>query len=352
MIPSLAEFAASMVYLMWHARQPLRHGISSRSAASANPAFKRFVLQVLTATRLTESVVYLAMKFIAILLYSNPTIEGDEGSEYRLLIVALMLSNKFLDDITFTNKTWAEVSGMKLQDLNVMEAEFLDALDYNIFVRDTEYNHWKTVLDRCRERARMTCFESSPEREEFIRVTLVSLGLKEDARKQEERYRREQQEERQKRESQLQKERLAWEVLQQSNYHRRDYGSNTMNLHFSPLNSSHNRHHRIQKQTHLPSPSRFVTPPPPISRHSLPKVPIHHHHHHHHQEEGEQVNNNDGTYYFRRCQEFNPIRANRFHSQPFAATWDPFNTEQDLFSSHPLVQPQNVNTFLSWRNYN
>ncbi|KAI9006696.1 hypothetical protein CLU79DRAFT_550009 [Phycomyces nitens] len=286
---------------------------------------------VLTATRLTESVVYLAMKFIAILLYSNPTIEGDEGSEYRLLIVALMLSNKFLDDITFTNKTWAEVSGMKLQDLNVMEAEFLDALDYNIFVRDTEYNHWKIVLDRCRERARMTCFDSSPEREEFIRVTLVSLGLKEDARKQEERYRREQQEERQRRESQLQKERLAWEVLQQSNYHRRDYG-NTM-LHFSPLTNKH----RIQKQSHLPSPSRFVTPPPPISRHSLPKVPIH--------------QNNDATY-FRRCQDFNPIRVNRFHSQPFAATWDPFSTEQDLFSSHPLVQPQNVNTFLSWRNYN
>lgn len=50
-----------------------------------------YLKQVLTATQLQESVVYLSLKYIAILLQSNPTIEGAEGSEYRLFIVALML---------------------------------------------------------------------------------------------------------------------------------------------------------------------------------------------------------------------------------------------------------------------
>jgi hypothetical protein len=45
----------------------------------------------LTATQLQESAVYLSLKYIAILLQSNPSIEGAEGSEYRLFIVALML---------------------------------------------------------------------------------------------------------------------------------------------------------------------------------------------------------------------------------------------------------------------
>lgn len=50
---------------------------------------------MLTATQLQESAVYLSLKYIAILLQSNPTIEGAEGSEYRLFIVAMMLGKIF-----------------------------------------------------------------------------------------------------------------------------------------------------------------------------------------------------------------------------------------------------------------
>ena len=60
---------------------------------------------MLTATQLQESAVYLSLKYIAILLQSNTSIEGAEGSEYRLFIVALMLGKTsqaepllFIDD--------------------------------------------------------------------------------------------------------------------------------------------------------------------------------------------------------------------------------------------------------------
>lgn len=48
-------------------------------------------IQVLTATSLKESVVYLCLKYVAMLLQLNPNMEGSEGSEYRLFVVALML---------------------------------------------------------------------------------------------------------------------------------------------------------------------------------------------------------------------------------------------------------------------
>ncbi|ORZ07912.1 hypothetical protein BCR42DRAFT_442507 [Absidia repens] len=200
--PTLADFAASIVYLMWHARKPFlvaatkpsspyRHSFSSSVSGNASPAFKRFCLQVLTATQLSESAVFLALKYIANLLESNPSIEGAEGSEYRLFIVALMLANKFLDDNTFTNKTWSEVSGMKVQDLNIMESEFLEALEYHLFVREEEYMTWKSVLDTCRQRygqqhALMMMMPTntttladphSLQRQEWITSTLHSLGL-------------------------------------------------------------------------------------------------------------------------------------------------------------------------------
>lgn len=51
---------------------------------------------MLAATQLKESAVYLSLKYIAILLKTNPSIEGAEGSEYRLFIVALMLGKLFI----------------------------------------------------------------------------------------------------------------------------------------------------------------------------------------------------------------------------------------------------------------
>ncbi|KAI8970321.1 cyclin-domain-containing protein [Mycotypha africana] len=221
----LADFAAMMVYLMWHTRKMIRSADTPHSSASsspvygntswmwqktkkpssttsphshvhpgpflhpsayyyynnASPAFKKFCYQVLTSTQLKESAVYLSLKYIAILLKSNPSIEGAEGSEYRLFIVALMLANKFLDDNTFTNKTWSDVSGMKVHDLNVMEAEFLEALDFNLFVRDYDYRIWKHLLEECRHRAQLYQYyqqhSSSQRQQQLILDILQILGL-------------------------------------------------------------------------------------------------------------------------------------------------------------------------------
>ncbi|KAI9300229.1 hypothetical protein BJ944DRAFT_188548 [Cunninghamella echinulata] len=171
----LADFSATIVYLMWHSRKSCTTG--NRMNGNASPAFKRFCFQVLTSTQLTESAVYLGLKYICHLLESNPSIEGAEGSEYRLFIVALMLANKFLDDNTFTNKTWSEVSGMKVQDLNIMESEFLEALEYTLFVREDDYKKWKSILDYCRGKMATPCWSHVHQRQNFIISTLQCLGL-------------------------------------------------------------------------------------------------------------------------------------------------------------------------------
>ncbi|KAI8966981.1 cyclin-domain-containing protein [Mycotypha africana] len=170
----IAEFASTMVYLMWHVRRQSvidLHSTSKLSPSSAavsdrlnsgqnleqtkvtvnmanmtSAAFKKYCRQVLTATQLSESVILLSLKYIAMLLQNSPNIQGADGSEYRLFTVALMLANKFLDDNTFTNKTWSEVSGMKVMDLNIMEIEFLDVLHFNLTISKEEYERWRTAL--------------------------------------------------------------------------------------------------------------------------------------------------------------------------------------------------------------
>lgn len=56
--------------------------------------FRKWVYNVLSTTQVTQNVILLALLFIYRLKLSTPQIKGREGSEYRLLTVALMLGNK------------------------------------------------------------------------------------------------------------------------------------------------------------------------------------------------------------------------------------------------------------------
>lgn len=51
-----------------------------------------------------------------------------------------MLANKILDDHTYTNKTWSDVSGLPLVMLNDAEMEFLKGMDFDLHVSQTAYN--------------------------------------------------------------------------------------------------------------------------------------------------------------------------------------------------------------------
>ena len=53
-----------------------------------------------------------------------------------------------LDDNTYTNKTWAEVSGISVQEIHVMEVEFLSNMRYGLYVGEPEWRHWHTKLGR------------------------------------------------------------------------------------------------------------------------------------------------------------------------------------------------------------
>ncbi|KAM3439693.1 hypothetical protein NHJ13734_003574 [Beauveria thailandica] len=156
---NLADFAAQMTCLFWfQSMDDLKKAESIRSipAAATLPRlpslakpydqFRKWTLNVLSTTQVTQNVILLALLFIYRLKMSTPQIKGRAGSEYRLLTVALMLGNKFLDDNTYTNKTWAEVSCFAVQEIHVMEVEFLSNMRYNLLASKEEWDTWLTKL--------------------------------------------------------------------------------------------------------------------------------------------------------------------------------------------------------------
>ncbi|RUP44370.1 cyclin-domain-containing protein [Jimgerdemannia flammicorona] len=136
-ITQLADFCSFVVPCIWYG------GTSSQYPQTRNMTnFRKFCYDILNATQISSSCILLSLKYIQSLKRQNPNIRGAEGSEYRLFTVALMLANKYLDDNTYTNKTWAEVSNLSVKELNIMEIEYLAALSYELFVSEQEYLQW------------------------------------------------------------------------------------------------------------------------------------------------------------------------------------------------------------------
>lgn len=169
---NLDDFAALMTCFFWFENMETidaAEQVKERPTTSAVPplttytrpcpAYKKWVHTILTTTQVTQNVILLALLFVYRLKSTNPKVNGSPGSEYRLLTVALMLGNKFLDDNTYTNKTWAEVSGIAVKEIHVMEVEFLSNMRYGLLTSKEQWADWLKKLscfhDYC-ERAEMT----------------------------------------------------------------------------------------------------------------------------------------------------------------------------------------------------
>ena len=110
-----------------------------------------FVEKVLNQTRLPSSTVILAITYLSKRLSVESPYDDDPSAplipttHLRLyLTLSLLLANKFLDDNTFTNTSWSDITGFSRQELNVAERKWLNKLGYSLHVDPTEKKGWST----------------------------------------------------------------------------------------------------------------------------------------------------------------------------------------------------------------
>lgn len=110
--------------------------------------FRKYVSQILSSTRLPSSTIMLGLFYLSarmkIVNVSGPDVSSS-GTVYRMLTTCLLLGSKFLDDNTFQNRSWAEVSSIPVQELNVMELEWLQDFNWeihNIFHKNGDLDNW------------------------------------------------------------------------------------------------------------------------------------------------------------------------------------------------------------------
>ncbi|BGP48632.1 hypothetical protein JCM10450v2_004508 [Rhodotorula kratochvilovae] len=131
----------------------------ARGAASAFPAepsaaFRAFVKQILTATLVTPEDIVLALYLVAKMPVDQiiPPTPAERGQDaqttsfkaapFKIVLGALMLANKTLQDNSYRNETFATVSGIPLVDVNALEAHVFQALGFDVALREDKWLAW------------------------------------------------------------------------------------------------------------------------------------------------------------------------------------------------------------------
>ena len=104
----------------------------SRISASPTSHFRKYVSQILSSTRLPSSTIMLGLFYLQERMKFEKGDLSSSSSLMKMLTTCLLLGSKFLDDNTFQNRSWAEVSNISVQELNAMELAWLKDFNWEI----------------------------------------------------------------------------------------------------------------------------------------------------------------------------------------------------------------------------
>ncbi|KAJ3372136.1 hypothetical protein GGF31_002398 [Allomyces arbusculus] len=137
-----ASLIAAVALHLW-ARRPLP-STPTQCGQTHDQPLTALVKHLLVTTKLPLEQFYLALKLMQVLTASYPelTTVSKPGSEIRVTMAAVILTNKISEDNYISKRSWARVSSLALAELNKMELEILDGLHWHLEIPQQEYNAW------------------------------------------------------------------------------------------------------------------------------------------------------------------------------------------------------------------
>jgi hypothetical protein len=66
----------------------------------------------------------------------------------RYTIGVVILSHKFNDDFAHDNIDWADILLYEIEDINQIEKNLLDFLEFKIYITDFEYETYKEIIEK------------------------------------------------------------------------------------------------------------------------------------------------------------------------------------------------------------
>lgn len=97
-------------------------------------------------THTSRSCFIIAMILLDRLLRLQSGIQITPNTVHKLFLCSLMTASKFNTDLNMNNEAWAAIGGVRIEEMNILEIEFLFLLQFSINVKKDEYDLYNNEL--------------------------------------------------------------------------------------------------------------------------------------------------------------------------------------------------------------
>lgn len=144
--PFLAHFVTSVFLVKRRKGSPdVSNPMTMRSAEYVQ--FRQFCERVIRVMKLGRRAVCYAMMMSDRFAAEYPNVHRIDHSHYGLFVSGMMMANKFMDDATYTNGTWSKMTGQPVQEINKMERNYLDRVQFNLQVDAEAFMWWERHMN-------------------------------------------------------------------------------------------------------------------------------------------------------------------------------------------------------------
>jgi hypothetical protein len=106
----------------------------------------KYLQMIREKSQCDRSCFVVAMIFLDRLMRNNNTLQITPHTVHKLSLCALLTAAKFNTDCHHSNSFWAEIGGVRSEDLNVLELEFLFGLEFSLVIKREEYAQYHDQL--------------------------------------------------------------------------------------------------------------------------------------------------------------------------------------------------------------
>jgi len=92
--------------------------------------------------------------FVLCVLYIDRIVKRDPNfpicdlNIHRLLMTGIVVAAKFIDDVHYSNDYYGKVGGVKTKELNILEMEFLQLINWKLHASPQEFDHYHKHVQR------------------------------------------------------------------------------------------------------------------------------------------------------------------------------------------------------------
>jgi len=104
-----------------------------------------YLERIIKYTRIEDSTLILALIYLDRLCESQK-FKMNTHNIHRLLLTSVVIAIKYNEDDYYSNTFYAKVGGIKMEEMNSLEVEYLRLLKYTLFVDADLYSKYKVYL--------------------------------------------------------------------------------------------------------------------------------------------------------------------------------------------------------------